>query len=52
MKVSVTELVDVVNQQFQQSLFKNLFCTVENQIHFNINKEGTAIFSTFLLNRC
>jgi hypothetical protein len=37
MKVSVTELVDVVNQQFQQSLFKNLFCTVEGQIHFNIN---------------
>ncbi|WP_018752460.1 class I SAM-dependent methyltransferase [Paenibacillus sanguinis] len=37
MKVSVTELVDVVNQQFQQSSFKNLFCTVKNQIHFNTN---------------
>lgn len=36
MKVSVTELVDVVNQQFQQSSFKNLFCTFESQIHFNI----------------
>ncbi|PPK83236.1 hypothetical protein BXY41_101299 [Lacrimispora xylanisolvens] len=37
MKVSVAELVDVVDQQFQQSLFKNLFCTVESQIHFNVN---------------
>ena len=37
MKVSVAELVDVADQQFQQSLFKNLFCTVESQIHFNVN---------------
>ena len=37
MKVSMAELVDVVDQQFQQSLFKNLFCTVESQIHFNVN---------------
>jgi hypothetical protein len=36
MKVNVAELVDVANQQFQQSSFKNLFCTVGSQIHFNI----------------
>ncbi len=35
MKASLTKFTEITNQQFQENSFKNLFCTVEDQFHFN-----------------
>ena len=35
MPMHLSDLIDISNQQFQESSFKNLFCTADNQFHFN-----------------